>query len=76
MTYLADTDEYLIELSPNYEYQVNGYIASFRVYLEDYEAIDEQYRPASVSIPMSVIVESAINFPPYFDPPLDDIFPA
>ena len=25
---------------------------------------------------MSIIVESAINFPPYFDPPLDDIFPA
>ena len=76
LTYVEAKDEYLLEFNPISEDQVCGYVIVFRVYLEDYESVSTQHQPYNETLEMSLIVQSAINEPPYFISPLDEIFPA
>ena len=64
-----------MDFAPISESQVGGYVAEFRAFLEDYESVSGSHKPASTIFEMSLIVDTAINDPPYFDPPLDDSFP-
>ena len=65
-------------MSPITEELVGQYTILFRAFMQDYESVSEQYKPKSTTLQMTLIVETGIiviNQPPYFDTPLEDIFP-
>ena len=74
-TFNAADDTYTIALDPISEDYVGGYITSFRAYLRDYQSVPELHRPKDREFSITIEIESAINHPAYFDPPLNDTFP-